>query len=120
MKKYKIVFVLLFISACTGVSENSYEQKLSSWVGRNEYALLETFGRPQKVFAVNQTDYAWVYEKTNLPEHHNLYQNVFSYNGWQGPQYGKQEVSDTYYCQTIFTLREGIIINFAFNGDDCY
>jgi len=119
MRRYAIVlFLFLFLSSCI---ENhlTYQDKLAPWVGQDSYALFETWGKPNQVFPINATDYAWVYIKTGLKPHQKLYQNVFAYDGWQEPKYGQPEVESTYYCKTYFTIRHGLIINYSYNGDDC-
>ncbi|MBR2299651.1 MAG: hypothetical protein IJ870_03655 [Alphaproteobacteria bacterium] len=116
----KILFaVLLVLVSCTLNEKMTYSEKLAPWIGQDSYALFKTWGRPDDVFAINGTDYAWVYVKKGLQAHHDLYQNVFSYEGWQGLKYGQPEQANVYYCKTYFTIRNGLIINYSFNGDDC-
>lgn len=116
--KHFILSLVLFLTACA--SSPSYEQKLEKWIGQSEYALFNAWGYPNRTFAIDSSKYVWIYNKTNLTPHHNLYRDTFLYKGWHNPQYGLQEVPNTYGCQTYFTLQNAVVVNFSFNGDDCY
>ncbi len=120
IKKFLLLIFAGLTASCAQNGQMTYAQKLAPWVGQDSYALFETWGRPDDIFAVNGTDYAWEYVKKGLKPHHHLYQNVFSYEGWQGLKYGHSEQEDVYYCKTYFIIRNGLIINYSFNGDDCY
>lgn len=116
--KHFILSLALFLNAC--ISSPNYEQKLQKWLGQSEYALFNAWGYPSQTFFIDSSKYVWVYNKTNLMPHQNLYHGSFLYQGWSNPKYGIQQVPNTYYCQTYFTLEKATVIDFSFNGDDCY
>ena len=116
--KYFILVLVLFLTAC--FSSQTYEQKLQKWIGQSEYDLFNAWGYPSQTFAIDSSRYVWVYSKTNLTPHQNLYHDSFLYNGWHNPKYGIQQVPNTYYCKTYFTIENATVVNFSFIGDDCY
>lgn len=91
MKKSIFTLSALLISAC--VSSPDYAQSLDVWVGANQEALISTWGNPASVEYPVPNQELWTYYQT-------------SPNGQM-------------FCRTTFTLTDGVVNDFAFEGDNC-
>lgn len=117
MKKY-LILLLLAAVGCAGKG-NDYDRQLSSWIGRPARVLVSRWGQPDRQFAINADTYAMVYIKNKHQGAYRPYRNVINYQGMPGPRYGHAMYKPLYYCQTTFSVRNGIVVNYSFNGDDC-
>ena len=117
MKKY-FLCVFLALAACM-VQNQPLSKSAADFISQSEYALFETYGTPDSVYNITPTKYVWEYDFSNLKKRNRPYQNVFSYQGAPAPQYGFAQVQSTYYCKLFWTIENGYIINYSFNGDDC-
>ena len=118
MKKL-ILWTVLFLGACTFANRNSDNFMPSSFIGQSEYTLFDVYGTPQSVYNITPTQYVLTYPQTNLSPRANPYTNEFAYKNNPGPLYGVQEVPTVYDCTFYFTVENGIVVNYSFNGDDC-
>ena len=129
MKKLVFGFVMLvLLTACQlfGGSENSYSNYLQKWMGKSEYQLYQSWGRPANVFYVSPYEKILTYITTNSSGSNSPYGNEVYYEGmgeehWWDSIFGPPEAKQPqiYYCKTSFTVQNGIIVNLSFNGDDC-
>ena len=117
MKKM-ILFLSLFLAACTA-SDTNNKTTPTDFIGQNEDTLLALYGAPDSVYDITPSKYVWAYKNSFFAPKQNPYPNIFSYQGWQGPRYGTPEVRPTYYCTYFFTIENGVVTNYSFNGDDC-
>ena len=128
MKKSFVFAMLFLLTACSvfGTRE-SYSDQLQSWIGRSEYQLYQSWGYPQQSFYVTPYEKIVTYIRTTTGNNANPYSNQLYYQGMEpdsgwwdklfGPPAPKQ--ADFYYCKTMFTVRNNMIVNFSFNGDGC-
>ena len=115
---------LLMLSGCVdvGYSHSAYQQKLSAWVGRGINSLYATWGQPQQIVPVSDnTILATYYGSESQPLNNNYqpYARELSYAAMAVPTYGLPPAPPLYYCKTTFVIRNGIVIDYNFNGDDC-
>lgn len=126
MKKV-IVSLLLAVGACA--HENgaiSYQEYLQEWVGMPEPSVYDSWGTPASVWNVDEETKVITYISTeNRPINGNTdpYNGVgVDENGIPQENFGEQlwdEQNTNYYCKTSFTITNGEVVNFNFNGDDC-
>ena len=99
---------------------DAYSNDLEKYVGQSEASLYSQWGSPDNVISISP------------------YNKVVSYTeyysaplGWQTKPYANSlnyaamnqgftaENAYNYYCTTSFTIQEGVVTNYSFNGDDC-
>ena len=125
MKKL-ILAVLTILGAC--VSTGNYQTELQKWVGRSQTRLYQSWGYPENEFYVTPETKIVTYVRSgNKPIGGNTrpYAGIeVAYQAIETPDYGdnlsnNDENSDFYYCKTSFTITNGLVTDFTFNGDDC-
>lgn len=125
MKKIFFLCGLLFLSACASHTE-PYGQSLQEWVGRPEFVLQETWGTPDNEFYVTPEEKVVTYVSySNKP----VNGDSEPYAGYEvyypaisTPDFGFPDNSSSnnfYYCKTSFTIQNGTVVDYSFNGDDC-
>lgn len=121
------LMLLMLISACVSVDNESYSSYLQQWVGQTEYRLYNTWGLPDKMFYLTPdkklVTYLSVYSHGNkYPYTDELHYDGMGNNGglWSrffGPPAEQQ--ADIYYCKTSFVIQNAVVTNYNFNGDNC-
>ena len=91
MKKYALLTTAFILSAC--VSSPDYGETLQAWVGSSSEALQTSWGNPATVNYIAPHQELWTYFQ-NSP-------------------------SGAEFCRTTFTITNGIINDFAFEGYNC-
>lgn len=117
MKK-TVLFLVLALTACA-LSHQNVSFNPADFIGQSEQTLFESYGAPDSVYNITPDTYVWTYLQKNPTPKQNPYTSEFLYQGWQEPQYGLPQVQTTYYCTYYFTIRNTIVTNYSFNGDDC-
>lgn len=124
MKRF--VFFTLLLTACT--TTGNYEQSLQKWIGASQNSLFSSWGMPDGSFNVSQnTQIVSYYRQSNRPIDGNTrpYAGVeVAYQALDDTQYGENlsnyaSNSPVYFCKTSFTITNGVVVNYNFNGDDC-
>jgi hypothetical protein len=118
MKNF-ILLTILFLGACQTANRNADNFLPSNFIGQSENTLIEVYGTPQSVYNITPSRYVFTYPQTNLSPQTNPYTNEFSYKNNPGPLYGVRQVQTVYDCTYYFTVENGIVVNYSFNGDDC-
>lgn len=117
----KVLFcALLLLGACK--TNSNYDLKLRTWIGQSEYSLISQWGEPDNVFGIDENSYVYVYEQIADSPFDAIkypYENELNYQASQGPKYGNSQISQVYYCKTLFTIRNRMVVDYSFNGDDC-
>lgn len=120
------MLILCFLLLMGCVSEQaSYNERLQNWVGMSQETLYESWGTPSNELYVTPNEKVVTYLQTdeNGPINGNTqpYQGyAVQYSAIETPDYGFPTNSNqTYYCKTSFTITNGEITNYTFNGDDC-
>ncbi|MGH8029395.1 MAG: hypothetical protein ACREO3_05615 [Arenimonas sp.] len=81
-----------------------YGQKLESWIGQDEAALVQAWGIPQKSYAAGGIRFV-AYD--------------FGYDGQYVNQYGAVLGSESYHCYVSWQLKGGRIIDYRASGNYC-
>ena len=122
----KLLFVLLLLSGCQNVNRAQlYGENLSHWIGWPETQLYAIWGRPTQIFYVDMSEKVVSYVRTSQ-NGENIYGNVgnqgFSLSrwisGWFEPPVMRQQ-PPIYYCKTSFVIKNGVVVQYNFNGDYC-
>ncbi len=91
MYKSVLAFMALLLSSC--VSSPDYEEQLQVWIGANQQSLTNAWGDPATVNYITPN------------------QQLLTY--FQMSPDGAE------FCRTTFTITDGNVTDFAFEGDDC-
>lgn len=126
MKKMIILGAML-VTAC--VAKNgaiAYQESLQQWIGMPEPSLYDSWGTPTTIWNVDpQTKVVTYISQENMPINGNTdpYNGVgVDENGIPTENFGENlwdDQNNDYYCKTSFTITNGEIVNYNFNGDDC-
>lgn len=128
MRNLFVLPILCLIAACSVFrGGETYSSQLQQWIGHSEYQLYQAWGYPMQSFYVTPYEKIVTYVKTSNYGQRNPYDNQLYYqgmdseNGWWDKLFGPPTENQprNYYCKTTFTVRNSIIVNFSFNGDDC-
>ncbi len=122
------IFALLFAGASVAVAacavRPTYSETLQPWIGQSEEKLYAAWGMPYNViYPAPGAKVVYYMHFSYRPENGmtNPYAYEVAYPAIATPDYGLpgQPQSTNYYCQTHFTIRNGVVTDFGFNGDDC-
>ena len=122
-KTFYLLTLLLVLTGCVRYSMSTYEAKLGNWIGKSAKTLYEQWGRPQSTSMVDANTYILTYfesESTPIDDNYEPYSSEIEYDVMTVPNYGLPVEPPIFYCKTSFIVRNGIIVDFDFNGDDCY
>ncbi len=103
MKKL-VLFALLFTAACgpfrdiPETPEERFEKSLGCIIGEERNTLLEIWGAPTTTYQINEHEEAFVYDQ------------ISNYT---------QQKKYRYYCNITFILKNGIVKNWSYRGDNC-
>ncbi len=119
-----LVLCVLLLMGCVS-DQNSYNANLQNWVGMSQETLYESWGTPTNELYVGPNEKVVTY--LQIDEDGPVNGNTEPYQGYE-VQYGAIETPDygfpsdnggSYYCKTSFTIVNGEITDYTFNGDDC-
>ncbi len=113
--------LLLLITACR-FHRMTYADTLQPWLGQSEERLFQSWGHPYNTIYITPEQQVVSYIKfasDPMNGERDPYSYEVAYNAIETPDYGNVSQSNNYYCQTSFTIRNGIVIDYSFNGDDC-
>lgn len=121
--RYLMLLSFILVSACANTTDN-YGQKLQNYVGVSETVLISDFGMPDNVQSIVPGEQLYTYMQVdNVPVGGNNepYAGQIAYGefGMNPNLPANPNPSNNYYCQTTFTIQNGIVTDFSFNGDDC-
>jgi len=119
----KIIFFMLLLCGCASKtiwSGIAYSDELKKYVGQNEISLYQEWGAPDNVIAISPynkvVSYTEYYAEPQggqiLPYAQNIDYKAMN-QGFTAQNF------NNYYCTTSFTIQNGIVTNYSFNGDDC-
>lgn len=117
-----VIMLFVLLSACAVRSAADYENKLAAWQGQTREALFHKWGYPDRQFAIDRNTYVVTYLRISGKPAGNAdepYRNSLNYGGMPQIRYGKSQIPAVYYCKTNFTITNGIVTDYSFNGDDC-
>lgn len=122
MKNIKYFYFLFFIFLSSCATTAGYEELLGSWVGKTEEQLIMKWGTPQSVYESNGLKYLTYIQSSSryIPGTPATYQTQFIGNvAYTKSTGGSPGYSVTYRCQTTFFVRNGEIINWIWQGNNC-
>ena len=124
MKKSIVCLVCLCTLISCTMNRRSYGDTLQPWIGQSEERLQQSWGMPHNVFYVTPDEKVVTFLRISshpLNGNKKPYANEVYYPAIATPDFGfpGQPQYTTYYCKTSFTIRNGIVVNYSFNGDDC-
>ena len=116
---------LLILAGCRniGYASAEYNQKLSGWLGKTVNELYADWGIPDQVLPVDGNRVVVSYyssESHPLDDDYEPYESEISYDAMAQSNFGLPPNPPLFYCQTSFTINNGIVTDYSFNGDDCY
>ncbi|MBQ7633455.1 MAG: hypothetical protein IJS88_05015 [Alphaproteobacteria bacterium] len=125
MRKFIYLVGLLVITGCQDVDyvSSKYQQKLSEAVGKSAAYLYASWGEPQQITPIADNAYLATYyssESKPIDGNYHPYGSEMNYAAMAVPNYGLPLPPPLFYCQTTFVIRNNIITDFNFNGDDCF
>ena len=116
-----VVGVFLTLTACIATT-GKYEKKLASWFGQNEQSLIAGWGPPQQVYesgGFKYLTYDWS-GSAYIPGTSPTYQTQFIGNTAYTTSYGgSSAVTLNLNCRTTFTLQNGVVSAYRFEGNRC-
>lgn len=92
-----ILCISLILSGCATTA--GYQKIVDSWMGAEENKLIESWGVPDNVYQLNETDKVFTYKESS--------QAILSGS------------VVTYSCETYFTVRDGVVVDWKFKGNKC-
>ena len=116
---------LMILTGCQGVgySSDAYNQKLSGWLGKTVDELYSDWDEPSQILPLgNNTVEVSYYSSEEHPVDNDFepYASEISYDAMTQQTFGLPTPPPLYYCKTSFTVSNGIVTGYTFNGDDCY
>ena len=120
MKRYVAVLAFMVLGGCATTA--NYEKMLQSWVGATEYDLVGKWGPPASVYELGGTKYltytntAQGYVPGTPPSYMVQRYGTTSY---VTPVGGSPGFAYTAHCQTTFTLTNGVITSWRWQGNAC-
>ena len=92
MKKSILALTTLLLAACASNSTD-YEDLLDNWVGSSQQVLITSWGDPAEVSYPVPGQELWTYFQTSP--------------------------SGAEFCRTSFTISNGMVTDYTFEGDNC-
>ncbi len=119
-----VILMLLALAGCATANSDNYAAGLKEWVGQSELSLYEGWGTPDNTLYLTPDEKVVTYAKTfakPVDDETEPYSNEVYYPAITTDSYGYPSNGNftTYYCRTSFTIRNGTVISYSFNGDDC-
>lgn len=120
-----IIFGLLLINGCQSHAyrESNYQKMLSGWLGKSADSLYSAWGYPMQTTPIDAQRYMVTYYQSEDQPIDNVfepYEGEIAYDDLSTSEYGLPSAPPLFYCQTSFVIRNNIVVDFNFNGDDCY
>lgn len=124
------IILLCLLTACA--TQEKYDEKLQSFIGKPASALKSEFGKPSAKIILNGQDEVVTYTKADdvyVPSEYYIYNQGFEPNaeviygpfngGYDWSPYAEIGYEVKYTCQTSFVIQKGIITGWARKGNDC-
>ena len=121
MKKFKIFCLLLGLLciACEKPTESNYYQNVKSWIGKTPEELITSWGEPTQVINNNNRQYYIYMVDKDIPLPGTDGQGGNGQLTYINPLTTTPAYNVNLFCQTTFIVREGIIVDWLFEGNAC-
>lgn len=115
MRKYLFLLFIPVLAGCA--TEAKYRAQLNTYFGYTEKELIDAWGPPDSTYKLNNKTEYFTYNKSRnvyVPATGttNLYGNTFN-TGYYGGY------TENLNCKTTFTLENGTVTDYRFEGNDC-
>lgn len=110
---------LLALGACH--TTQTYNDYLGTWVGRSEADLVSSWGAPMAMedLGGGRQLFTYMRQKTVTTPGYDPMSSDFGTVAMGGPSSGAFGTESVYYCQTLFTTENDIIVGYSWAGDAC-
>ena len=125
MSKLCILMILVMAAGACSFYRPTYGETLQPWIGQSEERLEQSWGIPYDVFYITPDRKVVTFlEISGKPRNGDTQPYAGSevyYPAIATPDFGfpNQPLYSNYYCKTSFTIQNGEVVNYSFNGDDC-
>ena len=115
-------FLILFFFSCA--TREKYKKKLESWVGSKEKELVQSWGPPDSVYQLSNSEKMLTYTRSRVvtrPGTDPSYRTKMDVDGTvhTKPYGGRPPRTVIRHCKTIFTVKNEIISHWKFDGNSC-
>ncbi|WP_136799706.1 MULTISPECIES: hypothetical protein [Desulfosediminicola] len=122
-KHFLSATLLALVMVCGCATTEGYKDVVNAWVGQPELELTQTWGPPQRTYETEESKFLVYYFQRDIyfPGSPTTYQNYFDESGTAFRQSygGVPDRTQTYSCETLFEVIDGIIVSWSFRGNDC-
>ena len=124
MRTAPLTLAALLVSGCATTAK--YEEKLSSWVGGDAAALVNSWGYPSNSFEAPNGNKVYVYQRGGSMVMPTTYQTTANATGYGNTAYGAATTNVyggqtlTFWCNTFFEVSPANrIVRWRWEGNDC-
>lgn len=114
---------LLIIGGCQNLNDSqAYNRQLQKWRGQSASELYSDWGTPQQTVPLgNDSVMVSYYRAEDEPTDDEFmpFDSEMYYDALTLPYYGIAPELPLFYCQTSFVIKDGIVIDYTFTGNDC-
>lgn len=121
--KIKLFITYIFILLLSGCATTAkYEKILDSWVGVSEQELIESWGVPDSTYKVGNAkflSYRYSNQKILYGSPPMYVSNVHKGMIYTNTVGGTSDMVVSDWCKTTFTIENGKVVKWTFNGNSC-
>ena len=113
--------ILFVLNACVDMN-TEYAKMLDTWIGAPEIALIRTWGTPIRTYEMSNITYITFRDSSifSTPGTSPSYSTTFVGNSAYTTSYGGISPSVVQLqCETTFGVRNGIVVDYTFQGNHC-
>ena len=110
IKKLLISISVFFLASCA--TTQKYEANLQKWVGQSEEALVDGWGAPDNVYISPDGNRILTYQKDRIVNKTSLFY-------YPAVEYPYTPTIEQLSCKTSFTIQDGKITRWRWEGNNC-
>lgn len=114
-----LIGLLTLITACTGPSEQNYEQRVRQMVGKTPEELITAWGEPTQIINHGERQYYVYLWSRVIPLPATQEWNNIGPFEYVSPLTDTTEFDMDLVCQTTFVVRRGQVVDWLFDGNAC-
>ena len=116
----KLLLILLLLAGCATPDNSDFSARLDEMVGNNQMTLVEQWGQPDNTVTIDASTQVYTYVLQSSTGPNNPYPGQVAYSAIDSNNLPPNPNADPiYYCNISFTLQNGLISSYSFNGDNC-
>lgn len=122
MKRFKFLLLVFIAALASCATTENYEKILSSWVGQPVANLIDKWGPPDSEFVNDSNRYlSWTKaDSVFIPGTSPTYRTTLIGNTAYTNAIGGSPSYNVYRsCKTTFTVRDGYVVNWRWEGNHC-